>query len=48
MVLLISNQSVEDPGAVLRPTPGLTEGNNNNGAQKKGGRRRKVGECYGI
>lgn len=39
MVLLISNQSVEDPGAVLRPTLGLTE---------KGGRRNKVGECYGI
>lgn len=29
MVLLISNQGVEDPGAVLRPTLGLTEGDNN-------------------
>lgn len=35
MVLLISNQSVEDPGAVLRPTLGLMEGNNNNGARKR-------------
>lgn len=34
MVLLISNQSVEDPGAVLRPTQGLTEGDNNNGKRR--------------